>query len=128
MQNPPPNSASANTDRRVPALVTYLLFWIGGLIGLFAFGKNDPDLRYHGAQSLVLFGGLTLLNIVLTILAGLFLTTLWVLLDRLVDLVALISWVYCMYKAWTGNGARFEVPILGGLIAPYVEQVAGAAA
>jgi uncharacterized membrane protein len=128
MQNPPPNSASASTDRRLPALVTYLLFWIGGLIGLFGFGKNDPDLRYHGAQSLVLFGGLTVINIVLTILGGLFLAGLFSLLNWLVDVVSLIAWIYCMYKAWTGNGARFEVPVLGSLIAPYVEQVAGAAA
>jgi hypothetical protein len=29
-----------------------------------------------------------------------------------------------MYKAWTSGGARFNLPIVGGMVAPYAEQLA----
>ena len=133
MQNPPPSSvpppssapASSGVDKRTGALLSYLVTWVTGLIFLFV-GKNDPDVKYHAAQSVVFFGGLTVLQIVLNIVGA------WVgiigLVGTLIGVVQFIWWIICLYKAWTGNGARFEVPVFGSFIRPYVEQLMGAVA
>ena len=34
------------------------------------------------------------------------------------------GWVYCLYKAWTGNGARFEIPVIGSIVTPNAEMLA----
>jgi uncharacterized membrane protein len=33
-------------------------------------------------------------------------------------------WIVCLYKAWSGGGARFEIPLVGGVVTPYAEQIA----
>src|SRR5918911_2717063 len=60
------STAGSGIDKRTGAFLSYLLGWITGVIFLFV-GKNDPDVKYHGAQSLVFFGGITVLNIILNI-------------------------------------------------------------
>lgn len=134
MQNPPgppaqqpaqqPAPASGGMDKRTAALLSYLITWITGIIFLFV-GKNDPDVKYHAAQSVVFFGGLTVLNIIISIVASIngLGAVGWI--GSLVSLVQFIGWIYCLYKAWTGNGARFEIPVLGGVVTPWAEQLAG---
>jgi uncharacterized membrane protein len=117
-------AAGSGIDKRTGAFLSYLLGWITGLIFLFV-GKNDPDVKYHAAQSLVFFGSLTVLNIILGILGSLshalFLFG-WI--TDLVGLFGFIMWIVCLYKAWSGGGARFEIPLVGGFIRPYAEQIA----
>lgn len=133
MQNPPPpppptaGSPSAGIDKRTGAVIIYLLSWIGGLLGLFVFGRSDPDLKYHGAQSLVMFGGLTVVYIAISIVGAFgFLRFVFSILSTIVYILGFILWVVCMYKAWSGGGQRFEVPFIGGVITPYAEQLAAA--
>ena len=128
MQNPPPGGApqgqpvaSSGVDKRTGSTLAYLVTWLTGIIFLFV-GKNDPDVKYNAAQSIVLFGGLTVLQILLGIASN-FVGFLG-LLGTLVALVQFIFWLVCLIKAWSGNGARFEVPVLGGFITPYAEQLA----
>ncbi|MDQ6743348.1 MAG: hypothetical protein M3Z97_10640 [Candidatus Dormibacteraeota bacterium] len=117
-------AASSGIDKRTGAFLSYLLWWITGLIFLFV-GKNDPDVKYHGAQSLVFFGGVSVINFVLNVIAG-FSHALFFLgwIAGLIWLFAVIMWVVCMYKAWSGGGARFQIPIVGGFVSPYAEQIA----
>ena len=44
-------------------------------------------------------------------------------LGLLVWLLEVILWLYSLYKAWTGMGARFDMPVVGGMARPYVEQL-----
>jgi uncharacterized membrane protein len=128
MQNPPPGPppggqpvASSGIDKRTGSTLAYLVTWLTGIIFLFV-GKNDPDVKYNAAQSVVLFGSLQVLQILLGILSNF--VGFFSLIGLLVWLVYIILWLVCLFKAWTGNGARFEVPILGGVITPYAEQLA----
>jgi uncharacterized membrane protein len=117
-------AAGSGIDKRTGAFLSYLLGWITGLIFLFV-GKNDPDVKYHAAQSLVFFGSLTVLNIILGILGSLSHALFffgWI--TDLVGLFGFIMWIVCLYKAWSGGGARFEIPLVGGFIRPYAEQIA----
>lgn len=126
MQNPPgppqsnPPAAASGVDKRTGALLSYLVVWITGIIFLFV-GKNDPDVKYHAAQSVVVFGALTVLQILISIASN-FLGILSI-LGLLVWLLEVILWLYSLYKAWTGNGARFEMPVVGGMARPYTEQL-----
>lgn len=132
MQNPPPGPppgpapqgqpmASSGIDKRTGALLSYLVTWITGLIFLFV-GKNDPDVKFHAAQSIVTFGSLTVLEIVFNIIGA------WVgfvtIIGSLLGLVQFVLWIFCLYKAWTGGGRRFAIPVIGSFITPYAEQLA----
>jgi uncharacterized membrane protein len=130
MQNPPgppaqpPAAASSGMDKRTAALLSYLITWITGIIFLFV-GKNDPDVKYHAAQSVVFFGGLTILNIIISIVSAFNGLGAVGYVGSLISLIQFIGWIYCLYKAWTGNGARFAIPVLGGVVTPWAEQLAG---
>ena len=73
MQNPPPGPpsgpppgypqqpyqpATSSVDKKTGSFLAYVLWWVTGLIMLFV-GKGDPDIKYHAAQSVVFFGGIT---------------------------------------------------------------------
>jgi uncharacterized membrane protein len=130
MQNPPPGppggqpmASSSGVDKRTGSTLSYLLWWLTGIIFLFV-GKSDPDVKYNAAQSIVLFGSVQILGIICNILAGF--VGIFGLIGGLVYLIGFIYWLICLFKAWSGNGARFEVPIIGGVITPYAEQLANA--
>ncbi|HVD00706.1 MAG TPA: hypothetical protein VNG93_06110 [Candidatus Dormibacteraeota bacterium] len=110
-------------DKKTAALLSYLITWITGIIFLFV-GKNDPDVKYHAAQSVVFFGGLTVLNIIIGIVSAFNGLGAVGYVGSLISLIQFIGWIYCLYKAWTGNGARFEIPVLSGVVTPWAEQLA----
>jgi len=119
-----PGASSTGMDKRTAALLSYLVTWVTGIIFLFV-GKNDPDVKYHAAQSIIFFGGIFIIEILVNIVTS-FSSSLSFLgwLNTLLSLVAFFGWIYCLYKAWTGNGARFEIPVLGGVVTPWAEQLA----
>src|SRR5215469_9558575 len=53
---PPPGYQSAGgIDKKTGAILSYLLWWVTGIIFLFV-GKDDPDVKFHAAQSTIFFG------------------------------------------------------------------------
>jgi len=113
-------STDSGLSENVAGFLCYLVGWITGLI-FFLIDKR-PYVRFHAAQSMVVFGGLHVLRIVLAMLFGLSLfgggfgwtgfTFGW-LLFSLIGLVGLILWIVLMVKAYQGE--RFKVPIAGDL-------------
>jgi uncharacterized membrane protein len=103
-------------------MLSYLLWWITGIIFLFA-GK-DPDVKYHAAQSTVFFGSTTVLNIVLGVLAGL--PSLGVLhaISSIIWLFAVVVWIIALIRANNQDGARFQLPLVGAPVAEYAEKLA----
>ncbi|MGA2900918.1 MAG: DUF4870 domain-containing protein [Candidatus Acidiferrales bacterium] len=102
----------------VAGLLCYVLGWITGLI--FYLTDKRPFVRFHAAQSIVVFGALTIIRIIVGMLfvtgglAGI--TTglsLGILLFWLISLVGLILWVLLMVKAYQGE--RYRVPIAADL-------------
>jgi uncharacterized membrane protein len=98
----------------VAATLSYALGWLTGLI--FYFIDKRPFVRFHAAQSIVVFGGLHVITFVLTAMFGFSLFTggwagfsLGFGLYRLIDLVALVLWVLLMIKAHQGQ--KFRVPL-----------------
>ncbi|MGA8110533.1 MAG: DUF4870 domain-containing protein [Acidobacteriaceae bacterium] len=124
---PPPVIAPATTGlpENVAGLLCYLLGWLTGII--FLLIDKRPFVRFHAAQSIVVFGTLTILRIVITygLVEGMFgmhslgLLGLWSMLSLLIGLLTLILWILLMVTAFQGK--RFEVPIA----APFAKSLAG---
>jgi uncharacterized membrane protein len=116
-------ASQGGIDKKTGSWLSYLLWWITGIIMLFV-GKNDPDVKFHAAQSVVFFGSITAINIVLGIINS-FIGYVWIISD-LVWLFGVVIWVIALIKAFQGNGERFQLPLVGGVVTPYAEQLANA--
>ncbi len=105
--------AASGLAENVAGLLCYLVGWLTGLI--FLLIDKRPFVRFHAAQSIVVFGVLFILRLVFWFgwvgTWGLF--SLWGLLSMLLGLVTLIAWVVLMVQAYQGK--MFEVPIAAGI-------------
>jgi uncharacterized membrane protein len=116
---PPAQIGDTGLAENVAGLLCYVLGWLTGLI-FFLIDKR-PFVRFHAAQSMVIFGGLTLVSIGISILGGIgsFATGIGVffalfgLIHLVIWLLWLILWVLCMVKAY--QGVLFRVPIAAGI-------------
>jgi uncharacterized membrane protein len=113
----PASATASGLEENVAGLLCYALGWVTGLI--FFFTDKRPYVRFHAAQSIVVFGGLHLVLIVLgtfwgfSMLGGWGAFSLGFLVFRIVDLLAFVLWILCMIKAYQGE--RFKVPIAAGI-------------
>jgi uncharacterized membrane protein len=105
-------------QENVAGLLTYVLGWVTGLI--FLIIDKRPFVQFHAKQSIVVFGGLLLLEIVLGMSFGFSIVTGGVTgisfgfgLFRLIQLLGLILWILLMIKAYQGE--RFRVPVAADL-------------
>ena len=117
-------AAGSGMAENVAGLLCYVLGWLTGLI-FFLIDKR-PFVRFHAAQSMVTFGALHVLSIVLgfifgagMLFGGLSGFGIGILLIWCINLAALVLWVLCMVKAY-GN-ERFKLPITGDI----AENIAG---
>jgi len=62
----PATGTQSGLSENVAGLLCYVLGWVTGLI--FYFIDKRPFVRFHAAQSIVVFGGLTIIRIVLSML------------------------------------------------------------
>jgi uncharacterized membrane protein len=106
----PSRPFSERVPEHVAAMLAYLFGWVSGLILLFV--DRRPFVRYHAAQSVVVFA---VLSGVLLLLGDFFLATLiphaagvWMALRRIVELIWLAAAIVLMLKA--SSGERYRVP------------------
>ena len=108
----PAGAGASGMSENVAGLFCYLLGWVTGLI--FYFIDKRPFVRFHAAQSMVVFGGLTIIRIGLGMLfiAGtgfhMGFGLLW-----LVSIIGFVLWILLMIKAYQGE--KFRVPIAADL-------------
>lgn len=120
-------STQSGLSENVAGLLCYVLGWLTGLI--FLLIDKRPFVRFHAAQSLVTFGALQIISIILGVafigngmFGGAFswsALSFWGAIHTLVSILALIAWVVGMIKAYQHE--RFHFPIFGDL----AEQIAG---
>ena len=104
-----PKSGSG-LDSNVAGLLCYVLGWLTGLIFIL-IEKDDRFVRFHAAQSIVVFGGLTIVEFILW--AFVFAVPgLWFFLP-LLALTWLVLWILLMVKAYQGE--EFHLPIAGDI-------------
>jgi uncharacterized membrane protein len=110
--------AQSQMAENVAGLLCYVLGWITGLI--FYFVDKRPFVRFHAAQSIIVFGGLHVIYFVLAAFFGMSMMTggmgsfsMGFALYGLIDLVGFILWILLMVKAYQGE--RFRVPVAADL-------------
>lgn len=112
------SETAGGLEPNVAGALSYLLGFITGLI-FYLVEEDDEFVRFHAAQSMVVFGGLFVLGIVLNVfigflgamgglfsgLFGLFFSLFWTLLS----LGALVLWIFLMVKAYQGETPRIPI-------------------
>ncbi len=124
MPPPPPSqpapmggAGAVGSNKKTYTILAYLLGWITGLIFLFV-GKDDPDVKWNAANSVVFFGGLSIISFVIGLIPVIGL------LSFVLFLVGFIYWIVFLVQAVQGNGERISAPGLGPYINRYVDQLA----
>ena len=116
---PTSQSAQPGIAQNVAGLLCYVLGWVTGII-FFLIDKR-PSVRFHAAQSMVVFGGLHVINMIVRISfgGGFMMMGGWGsfglawLLYSLLSLVGFILWILLMVKAYQGE--KFLVPVAGDI-------------
>lgn len=94
-------------NRNLVAALSYLLGFVTGVVILLV-EKDDKYIRFHATQSVAVFGGLFILNIVLGLILPGILTTI---INTVIFIVFVIIWLVSMIKAYQGQ--VFKWPIAG---------------
>ena len=113
-------TTSTGVDPRLSALLCYTAWWVSGLIFLI-IEQRHRTVRFHAAQSLVLFGGLSAIIAVLSVVSvamlmvsgGAFQAAR--ILVYVVWIAAVGIWLLLMYRTY--NGQTWRVPVAGNLAA-----------
>jgi uncharacterized membrane protein len=113
--------AGAGLAENAAGALCYALGWVTGLI--FFFIDKRPYVRFHATQSIVVFGGLHILEIALGMFfgfgmfggfgGGLVGFGIGTLLYTLISIGTLVLWILLMVKAYQGQ--RFRVPIAANI-------------
>ncbi len=92
-------------DENIEALLAYLFGWVGGIVFLL-LEKKSKFVRFHAAQSIVVFLPITVVIVILMSIP----VVGWA-LATLVNIGAFILWIVLLLKAY--NGEEWEVPVAG---------------
>lgn len=117
-QGAPAASTSTGVDPHVASMLCYAAWWVTGLLFLF-LERQHRGVRFHAAQSLVLFGGLSLLmacigaaSAMSLFVAPSFFQTL-LSLNSLIWLACVILWAILIVQTLRGETVR--VPLVADL-------------
>jgi uncharacterized membrane protein len=113
-------AGASGLDENIAGLLSYVAGWITGLV--FFLIDQRPFVRFHAAQSMVVFGALFVVGIALNFIFPIIGMAGWAirgLLSSIIGLVSLAAWILCMVKAYQGE--RFKLPFLGDI----AENIAG---
>ena len=119
--------AQSGLSENAAATLSYVLGWLTGII--FFLVDKRPYVRFHAAQSIVTFGGLHVIRMLLGAMFGVGwffgghgdfgMEHHWgsfgagIALLAVIGFVSFILWIVCMVKAYQGE--RFMVPIAGDI-------------
>ena len=97
--------ASMGMEQNVAGLLCYLVGWITGLV-FFLMEKENRFVRFHAMQSIVVFGALTVVSLILGVIPVIGWIVSW-----LVGVLALILWIVLMVKAYQNE--MYKLPWAG---------------
>lgn len=107
--------SSTGIQPNVAGLLCYLLGFITGIVFLL-IEKENKFVRFHAMQSILVFGGIFVLNVILT-----FIPFIGWLLDFLISILGLILWILLMVKAY--NGTMYKLPVVGDIAEQKSQQL-----
>lgn len=99
--------SSTGLSANIAGLACYALGLITGIV-FFLIEKDNKFIRFHAVQSMVVFGFLFILQIILPVIP-----VLGVILIPLVSLGSVVLWILLMVKAYQGE--KFKLPVAGDI-------------
>ncbi len=101
---------------RIEALLSYGLWWVGGLAFFFVERKNR-FVRFHAAQSIIFFGAVSVLLGVLQLISiipllGFLLSVPISFASTIITIIAVVTWLFMMVQMYRGKNVR--IPIVSG--------------
>ena len=109
-QGPTSTGLSARTE----AILGYLFWWLGGLV-FFVIERKNRFVRFHAAQSIIFFGGVSVLLEALHLISiipllGILLSIPLSFASTIITVVAIITWLFMMFQMYRGR--NFRIPIV----------------
>ncbi len=97
---------------RTAGVLCYLLTWVTGIIFIL-IERENRFVRFHAMQSILLFGGLGILQWIIS----------HVLFSGSVGLgiVEFVCWIFLMVKA--GQGKYYKLPVIGDYAERFANQI-----
>ncbi len=114
---PMPGAGTTAANSKTNVILAYLLWWITGLIFLFV-GKNDPDVKWNAAQSVVVLGGIWLIGAIVSLI--------FAPVGILIYLVAFVYWVIFLIGAFNYQGGHIKAPGISQFTDGLTDSVANA--
>lgn len=108
--------SSTGLSARTEAILSYLFWWLGGLV-FFVIERKNRFVRFHAAQSIIFFGGVSVLLEVLHLitlipLLGFLLYIPISFASTIITVIAIITWLFMMFQMYRGR--NFRIPIVSG--------------
>lgn len=112
--------SSMTMDPKLAGLLAYVLGWLTGII-FYVVEKENRFVRFHAYQSILVFGGLTVIHIGLFIvqmilgvaLRSTSLVLLFSAISGILGLIGLVLWILLMIKAY--QGVWYKLPMVGDM-------------
>jgi uncharacterized membrane protein len=104
----------------IEAGLSYVFGWVTGLI-FFLVEKQNRFVRFHAMQSILFFGGLTVIQIILGVIRDFpFLGFFAYLVGVAVGIIGLVGYIVLLINAFQGR--YFKLPIVGDYAEKYANQ------
>ncbi len=120
------NKTSMGLEPNIAGLLCYVVGWVTGLIFFFV-EKDNKFVKFHAMQSIIVFGSLSVLSIVVNIVRSILWAILWRsvglwsvatvingllgVISTIIWIATLALWILLMVKAYQNE--TFKLPIAG---------------
>ena len=88
---------STGLDEKIAGMLAYIVGWVSGIVFLI-LEPNNKYVRFHAFQSIIVFGALTVVGVVLG-----WIPVLGTIIYILVSIAAFILWIILLVKAYQGQ-------------------------
>ena len=109
---------STGLQEYVAGLLCYVVGWVTGLIFIL-IEKENKFVRFHAMQSIVAFGTITVISIILSIFAIIpYIGIVFGIINWIIGALAFVLWIVMMVKAY--QGTTYKLPWAGNVAEKYV--------
>ena len=105
------DKTSTGLTENIAGLLFYVLGWVSSLVFVLIEQQNK-FVRFYAVQSIVTFGGITIISIALSILGFiLFLGVVFDIANWIIGILAFVLWIVLIVKA--SQGIKYKLPWAG---------------
>ena len=114
-------STQSGLDENVAAALAYVFGFLSGIV-MFLVESENETIRFHAAQSIVVFGAIFVASLVVSVLRAVlvfgnvtafFFGTIFGLISFVLWIGAIILWIYLLVRTYQGSDPR--IPIAAGI-------------